>query len=773
MSLGRRHKLNSPCCFQRVNSRGETAESMQKQAGSVRSLLQYLKIGWVASTVTVLLTRLNSCFPLTDVAMAESLAGSGELVVSPSVHEVLQKRQSTSIASELVFTHMEEDFQRVSWPNCPPGDKMLLHLKENGDMMNDLESPDAQSLIDKLIDTTHAPTSLSSENSLSQCSLRSDLMCLLENHRHEAARDVVGQFSAELRRVVVLFISIMYEPSLPQSQRQDSKMLEKFQTIFTTISDIISSRLGQVRQFINDDKGTVLIASFGLRGSVQLHPSDTAVEAGKEAQKVLLEEMDIQCSIGITSGKIFCGETGSFQRYEYSLLGPSVNLAARLMAKGTWGQINCDKELKSQTSRRHIFTISGTHKLKGYETPVDFFMPVQDCETTKKDDEQDDVVTFHANRKEVLELVDGIIQNRKAHVEGSGSQRNSGTHIQPRMILIHCAKGKEKESYISGILMQPAIRNSSLVMEANLCYHDDPFYCFIPIISRILLSFPRSRNRLISFQRQHKRKRSSIFSSLLANDVLQEKAFSPETNMVPDALEPYLSLINGFVFKGYPLLKSSPEVTQLKDDAKVEKCIEVLSALIIQYLKITGKPGIIAIPEIDSIDTCSKKLLRLLLKTDVDLLIIGGADDNVSLEDVPHSFLASILDNNLNVNVETHHLELLDLQTSFDLFRWCLRRDFSQEDLDTINHSEVHDKVLQLCGGMAHATARLARTFCTQHQKDKAEVHGDLFMLYLHKFLNDTPATIEEIICFRFDQMKYEEQMLLKIASVAGFDQYR
>lgn len=98
--------------------------------------------------------------------------------------------------------------------------------------------------------------------------------------------------------------------------------------------------------------------SFGLRGSVMLHPADTVIYAAKEAQNNPFETLEIQCSIGITLGNIFCGETGSLQQYEYSFLGPSVNLLARLMAQGGWGEI-CNEEVKNMLGRSILFLFAG------------------------------------------------------------------------------------------------------------------------------------------------------------------------------------------------------------------------------------------------------------------------------------------------------------------------------------------------------------------------------------------------------------------------------
>ncbi|KAL9185086.1 hypothetical protein ACHAXT_002863 [Thalassiosira profunda] len=703
--------------------------------------------------------------PLKDVAKAEHLAGPGELVVSPSVHTMLKKERNNAQPWRLIFTPVEGAFQRVSWPDHPSIEDMQLYFREKDPLQNYRRRLDAQSLIEELVTNP-----LYNPDNADGDSIKSDLMHLLETHRHEAARAVVGKFTAELRRVVVLFISIMYEPNLPADPTEDSAILENFRTIYTIISEAVSSRSGQVRQFINDDKGTVFIAAFGLRGSVVLHPADTAVDAAKDAQRKLLDVMDVQCSIGITLGKIFCGETGSFARYEYSLLGPSVNLSARLMAKGAWGQINCDEELQSNTGRRHKFTISGSHQLKGYSEPVPFYTPADES-SGDKCEEQDDIVTFFMQKEQVLELAGSIQEKRSA----------ATTKSQPRVLLIKGDEGKGKDAFVTAILKQPKLADSSVILMANRCYHDDPFYCFIPIITRILLSFSETRERLIGLKKRQKR--SSTLATFLANDAIRSQPFPSGTDMVRDQqLVPYLSLANDFVFKGFPLLKSTTEARRLKDGEKVEKCIEVLSALIEHFLELGGKPGMISISEIDRVDSYSKKLLRRILKADANLLIIGGASHAVarepsSLEDgtassTDSSFAASILGGELDTDVETIALELLDKNSTFDLFRWSLRRDFSDEDFELIDQPDVRDKIVLLCGGMTHATARLAHTFAS-HIQTKRQKEGKIDLLEcLRPFMNETPTDLDQITIFRIDQLKPQEQMLLKIASVAGFDQY-
>ena len=229
-----------------------------------------------------------------DAATAEHLAGPGESVISPSVLRILKTNADAPIASKIVFTSVDKDggedsFHKVVWSCTPIVEEILSYFDE-------YDGPsckrDAQSLINELVQATevtadevgestqyhnkHATSSTTSgfttatitttggdpSASTSSAALKLDLMRLFEHHRHEAARDVVGRFTAELRRVAVLFISIKFEPTLSDDPSEDYIVLDKFQSIYSIISDSVSSRSGQIRQFIYDDKGTVFIARY-------------------------------------------------------------------------------------------------------------------------------------------------------------------------------------------------------------------------------------------------------------------------------------------------------------------------------------------------------------------------------------------------------------------------------------------------------------------------------------------------------------------------------
>ena len=135
---------------------------------------------------------------------------------------------------------------------------------------------------------------------------------------------------AELRSVFVMFMNPMVSVEMTGDAAKDSASVEIVHDIMKIANRELRRYNGHMRQFVMDDKGMVLIATFGLRGSTSPNMvGERALPATIAMHNALQYEMGIECRIGATFGDVYCGAVGGEKRHEYAVMGPSVNLAAR------------------------------------------------------------------------------------------------------------------------------------------------------------------------------------------------------------------------------------------------------------------------------------------------------------------------------------------------------------------------------------------------------------------------------------------------------------
>ncbi len=98
---------------------------------------------------------------------------------------------------------------------------------------------------------------------------------------------------------------------------------------------------GSLNKFLVDDKGFTLLSVFGLPPLAHEDDPERAVLA---AMLIVgeLQQLGIDCFVGVTSGIAFCGPVGSGSRREYSVLGDIVNTGARLMQMASSLPLTCD-----------------------------------------------------------------------------------------------------------------------------------------------------------------------------------------------------------------------------------------------------------------------------------------------------------------------------------------------------------------------------------------------------------------------------------------------
>ncbi len=175
--------------------------------------------------------------------------------------------------------------------------------------------------------------------SLEKKRLRDQLKALVRRFAtSEVAQDLQqSDFALGGRHVTasVMFCDIRGFTALVESQPPD-ETIELLNTWYTLMFDAISGHCGVVNQMIGDG----LMAIFGAPAPLADAPASAvaaAIEMAAMVEQFSLERQaagkaGLRIGIGIASGEVVAGYTGTPERATYTCIGDTVNLAARLEA---------------------------------------------------------------------------------------------------------------------------------------------------------------------------------------------------------------------------------------------------------------------------------------------------------------------------------------------------------------------------------------------------------------------------------------------------------
>ncbi|KAH8072345.1 cGMP-dependent protein kinase [Aureococcus anophagefferens] len=251
---------------------------------------------------------------------------------------------------------------------------------------------------------------------------------LQRERKDSSSRRAPEDHLAEQRQVTTVFINVV---GLGDAFMDGE--LDKVQDCFMTVQLCVRDRGGMLRQFIVDDKGVVAIAFFGVRGSSFEDNEYRAVRFTLAVVRAL-KRLDVDAYCGITVGKGFCGLVGAPNRCEYAVMGPTVNLAARLMAAASKKQsepIFVDERVsraaRQSQSTRHVFTAMEPIKAKGFAEPVKVFALAEserDRGRVTASAAHEAQVPF-TGREKLLASIDGIVEAAAREDESASPQPDS------------------------------------------------------------------------------------------------------------------------------------------------------------------------------------------------------------------------------------------------------------------------------------------------------------------------------------------------------------
>lgn len=173
------------------------------------------------------------------------------------------------------------------------------------------------------------------------------------------------------KRVSVIFTDIRGYTAFSERVAPEV-VIEALNEYFEVQTSIVDTHKGDVDKFIGD----ALVATFD--GADMEHRAVACSVEIIDAMQALLEkfpEYDLKVGIGVASGEVVMGAMGAKNRMDYTVLGSTVNLAARLCDKADPGQVLLDTATRDACDglEEVRFETRAAIPLKGYAEPVPIF----------------------------------------------------------------------------------------------------------------------------------------------------------------------------------------------------------------------------------------------------------------------------------------------------------------------------------------------------------------------------------------------------------------
>jgi adenylate cyclase len=179
-------------------------------------------------------------------------------------------------------------------------------------------------------------------------------------------------FSGERREVTVMFVDVRdFTPFAEANTAEDT--VARLNALFEIVVPAVVDAGGHVNKFLGDGA----LAVFGAPNDLAEH-ADAAVSAAVLIHRLVAERFggSLRIGIGINTGAVIAGTIGGAGKLEFTLIGDTVNVAARVeQLTKTTGDIMLltQQVVDALTCRPSGLIDRGFHVLKGKLAPVQVF----------------------------------------------------------------------------------------------------------------------------------------------------------------------------------------------------------------------------------------------------------------------------------------------------------------------------------------------------------------------------------------------------------------
>ncbi|MBC2716713.1 MAG: AAA family ATPase [Desulfobacteraceae bacterium] len=180
----------------------------------------------------------------------------------------------------------------------------------------------------------------------------------------------------ERKRVTVLFADVAGFTSM--SEKLDPEQVHQIMDgCFKILMDEIHNHQGTINQFTGDG----VMALFGAPVAIENH-AQNACQAALSMQSAIKRYsenlktkfgLDFKMRIGLNSGPVIVGSIGDDLRMDYTAIGDTTNLAARMESMAKPGTVLVSPITYKRVSQQFDFKPLGEAKVKGKEKPLDVY----------------------------------------------------------------------------------------------------------------------------------------------------------------------------------------------------------------------------------------------------------------------------------------------------------------------------------------------------------------------------------------------------------------
>jgi len=175
---------------------------------------------------------------------------------------------------------------------------------------------------------------------------------------------------SEHRRVVPVFVAF------PGFDYSDDASLARLDTYFRRVAQLLVGYGGSFNRMDMGDKGSKFLCFFGAPESYENNEERAAAFAlalrGLERELPWLGAQ----RVGLSTGTAYCGVMGSPGRREYTVMGDTVNVAARLMAAAGDAGVLATEEVRQATADKFRWGAYRELAVKGKTEPLKVSTPV-------------------------------------------------------------------------------------------------------------------------------------------------------------------------------------------------------------------------------------------------------------------------------------------------------------------------------------------------------------------------------------------------------------